>query len=123
MIASIPEVSPFDAADNAKIIKYKDNDSLEYKESRIVNAVINYINNIGNNDVSIDAMFDSIKSAVPDILYINILQMNNYTNGEVQTILNDTSITDEVLTVSQKIVYDSDGNISFKPNITVQVVQ
>ena len=68
-------------------------------------------------------MFDSIKSAVPDILYINILQMNNYTNGEVQTILNDTSITDEVLTVSQKIVYDSDGNISFKPNITVQVVQ
>ena len=104
-------------------VKYKDNDSLEYKESRIVNAVINYINNIGNNDVSIDAMFDSIKSAVPDILYINILQMNNYTNGEVQTILNDTSITDEVLTVSQKIVYDSDGNISFKPNITVQVVQ
>lgn len=104
-------------------VKYKDNDSLEYKESRIVNAVINYINNIGDNDVSIDAMFDSIKSAVPDILYINILQMNNYTNGEVQTILNDTSITDEVLTVSQKIVYDSDGNISFKPNITVQVVQ
>lgn len=104
-------------------VKYKDNDSLEYKESRIVNAVINYINNIGDNDVSIDAMFDSIKSAVPDILYINILQMNNYTNGEVQTILNDTSVTDEVLTVSQKIVYDSDGNISFKPNITVQVVQ
>lgn len=104
-------------------VKYKNNESLDYKEDQIVKAVMNYINNIGDNDVSMDAMFDSIKTSVPDIQYINIIQMNNYINGEVQTILNDTSITDEVLTVSQKIVYDENGNITFKPNITVQVVQ
>ena len=55
--------------------------------------------------------------------YINIIKINNYLNGEVQTILNDTSINNEVLTVSQKIVIDDSGDIDFEPNISINVVQ
>ena len=83
-------------------VKYNEDTSLEYKEEQIKSAVISYINNIGEQDLSVDKMFDTIKSYVPDIVYINIEKMNTYKYGEVQTITNDTSITDEVLTVSQK---------------------
>ena len=103
-------------------VKYKENTSLDYKEEQIKNAVINYINNIGDQDISIDKMFDIIKSVVPDIIYINIESINNYKYGEVQTIINDPSITDEVLTVSQKMTTTDTGDIDFEPDITVNVV-
>jgi len=103
-------------------VKYKEDTSLEYKEEQIKNSVINYINSIGDQDVSIDKMFDNIKSAVPDIVYINIEGMNTYKYGEVQTIMNDTSVIDEVLTVSQKMTTTETGDIDFEPNITVNVV-
>ena len=36
--------------------------------------------------------------------------------------MNDTTVKTELLTVSQKIVTDSDGNITFEPDVTVNVV-
>ena len=72
--------------------------------------------------MSIDNLFNVIKNKVPDIEYINILRINTYTNGEVQTILNDTSVTNEVLTISQKLVVDETGDIDFVPDITVYTV-
>lgn len=104
-------------------VKYNEDTSLEYKEEQIKTAVISYINNIGEQDLSVDKMFDTIKSYVPDIVYINIEKMNTYKYGEVQTITNDTSITDEVLTVSQKMITTDTGDIDFEPDITVNVVQ
>lgn len=104
-------------------VKYKEDTSLEYKEEQIKSAVISYINNIGEQDLSVDKLFDTIKSYVPDIVYINIEKMNNYKYGEVQTIVNDTSVTDEVLTVSQKMITTDTGDIDFEPDITVNVVQ
>lgn len=104
-------------------VKYSDDSSLEYKEDAIKTAVMKYISELGDSDLSVDKMFDSIKSAVPDIVYINIEKMNNYRYGEVQTILNDKTVTDEVLTVSQKIVTTETGDIDFVPDITVNVVQ
>lgn len=104
-------------------VKYLDNANIEYKNQQIVNSTMEYINNIGDNNISIDKLFSAIKSKVPDIEYINIIKINNYLNGEVQTILNDTSINNEVLTVSQKIVIDDSGDIDFEPNISISVVQ
>lgn len=104
-------------------VKYSENTSLDYKETQIKNSVINYINNIGDNDLSVDKMFDEIRSSVPDILYINIEKINTYKYGEVQTIMNDTSITDEILTIAQRLITTEDGDIDFEPNITINVVQ
>ena len=103
-------------------VKFKDNSSIDYKKTQIVNATTNYVNNLGENDLSIDGLFEEIKAAVPDISYINLIKLNNYNNGEVQTIMNDTTVKTELLTVSQKIVTDSDGNITFEPDVTVNVV-
>lgn len=103
-------------------VKFKDNSSIDYKKTQIVNATTNYVNNLGDNDLSIDGLFEEIKAAVPDIAYINLIKLNNYNNGEVQTIMNDTTVKTELLTVSQKIVTDSDGNITFEPDVTVNVV-
>ena len=83
---------------------------------------MDYVRNIGDNNFSVDKLFDAIKDNVPDIEYINIIKINEYSNGEVQTILNDASVTNEVLTVSQKMVIDDEGDIDFEPNITINVV-
>ena len=77
---------------------------------------------MGNNNFSTDSLFEAIKSVVPDIEYINIVRINDYKNGEVQTILNDTSVSTEVLTVSQKVTSTDDGLITFEPDITINVV-
>ena len=104
-------------------VKYNENVSLDYKEDQIKAAVLNYITNIGDKDLSVDKMFDTIKSYVPDIVYINIEKINTYKFGEVQTIMNDDSINDEILTVAQKLITTEDGDIDFEPNIVVNVVQ
>lgn len=103
-------------------VKYKDSTSLDYKRDQIINATVSYINNLGDNNLSMDQLFDAIKSEVPDIEYINILNINNYTNGSVQTILNDPNVSSEVLTLSQKIVIDDNGDVDFEPDVTINVV-
>ncbi len=103
-------------------VKYKDSTSLDYKRDQIINATVSYINNLGDNNLSMDQLFDAIKSEVPDIEYINILNINNYTNGSVQTILNDPNVSSEVLTLSQKIVVDENGDVDFEPDVTINVV-
>jgi uncharacterized protein with HEPN domain len=104
-------------------VKYQTNENFEYKNEQIKNATINYINNIGENMFSVDKLFESIKNAVPDIEYINITKINNYKHGEVQTIVNDSSINDEFLTVSQKITTNESGDVDFEPNINIDVIQ
>lgn len=103
-------------------VKFQDNLTIESKKQLIIDSTVEYINNLGNSSLSIDNLFEFVKRACPNIEYINITKINNYKNGEVQTILNDTSITNEVLTVSQKITTDENGNITFKPDITVDVI-
>jgi hypothetical protein len=103
-------------------VKFKSSESVEYKRSQIIEATSNYVNNLGENDLSIDGLFEKIKEAVPDIQYINLIQLNNYYNGEVQTIINNPDVKSELLTVSQTTSTDSDGNITFVPDITVNVV-
>ena len=103
-------------------VKYKDNSSLDYKRDQIINATVNYVNNLGDNNLSTDQLFDAIKAEVPDIEYINILNINNYTNGSVQTIINDTSVSSEMLTLSQKVIVDDNGDVDFEPDVTINVV-
>ena len=103
-------------------VKFKTNESIEYKRSQIISTTANYIESLGNNNFSTDSLFEAIKTNVPDIEYINIVRINDYKNGEVQTILNDTSVSTEVLTVSQKVTSTDDGSITFEPDITVKVV-
>lgn len=103
-------------------VKFKDNDSLDYKTNQVIEATTNYIKNLGNNNLTIDKLFEDIKSAVPNIDYINIVNINDYYNGSVQTIINDTSVSDEILTVSQKLTTDENGDVDFEPDITVNVV-
>lgn len=103
-------------------VKYNDEENIDYKNQQIVNSTMDYVRNIGDNNFSVDKLFDAIKDNVPDIEYINIIKINEYSNGEVQTILNDASVTNEVLTVSQKMVIDDEGDIDFEPNITINVV-
>lgn len=103
-------------------VKFKTNESIEYKRSQIISTTASYIENLGNNNFSTDSLFEAIKSVVPDIEYINIVRINDYKNGEVQTILNDTSVSTEVLTVSQKVTSTDDGLITFEPDITINVV-
>lgn len=102
-------------------VKFKSPDSVDYKKTEIINAAAKYINEL-ESDLSIDGLFEKVKESVPDIQYINLIQLNNYYNGEVQTIIGDSENNDELLTVSQKTEIDSDGNITFVPDITVQVV-
>ena len=104
-------------------VKYATNENIDYKNSLIKTATINYIDGIGDNNFTVDKLFEVIKGSVPDIQYINIISINNYKNGEVQTILNNTEINDEKLTVSQKMTADENGDIDFEPNITIDVVQ
>lgn len=103
-------------------VRFKENGSIEYKKNQIINTTVKHIENLGDDNLSIDGLFEDIKAAVPDIDYINIVNINDYYNGEVQTIMNDISVTDEVLTVSQRIVTNSDGDIDFEPDITVNIV-
>lgn len=103
-------------------VKFKTNESIEFKRSQIITTTANYIETLGNNNFSTDKLFEAIKVVVPDIEYINIVRINDYKNGEVQTILNDTSVSTEVLTVSQKVTSTDDGSIKFEPDITVNVV-
>lgn len=103
-------------------VKYKENTSLDYKRDQIINATVSYINNLGDDNLSTDHLFDAIKAEVPDIEYINIISINNYTNGSVQTILNDPEITSEVLTLSQKVTVNDDGDVEFEPDVTINVV-
>ena len=103
-------------------VKFKTNESIEYKRSQIISTTASYIENLGNNNFSTDSLFEAIKSVVPDIEYINIVRINDYKNVEVQTILNDTSVSTEVLTVSQKVTSTDDGLITFEPDITINVV-
>lgn len=104
-------------------VKYLSSENVDYKNELIKTATVNYIKNIGSSNFSVDKLFEEIKNFVPDIEYINIININNYKNGEVQTILNDTSIVDEILTVSQKITTDENGDIDFEPDISIDVVQ
>ena len=104
-------------------VKYNTNDNIEYNNEQIKNATMNYIKNIGNSNFTVDKLFENIKSNVPDIEYINIININNYKNGEVQTILNDSTVVDEILTVSQKLTTDENGDIDFIPDINIDVVQ
>ena len=53
---------------------------------------------------------------------LNILNINNYTNGSVQTIINDTSVSSEMLTLSQKVIVDDNGDVDFEPDVTINVV-
>ena len=103
-------------------VKFKDNESIETKCALIRDATMEYINNIGDSNLSIDNMFEYVKNECPNIEYINLIRINSYKNGAVQTILNDASVTNEVLTVSQKVIYNEDGSISFEPDITIDVV-
>lgn len=104
-------------------VSFKNDETVDYKQQNIIDSTVEYINNLGDDPFSVDSLFEYIKSNVPDIEYINITKINDYENGNVQTILNDTSVTNEVLTVSQKVVVDSDtGDITFEPNITVTVI-
>ena len=103
-------------------VKFKTNESIEFKRSQIIYTTANYIETLGDNNFSTDSLFEAIKGVVPDIEYINIVRINDYKNGEVQTIVNDTSISTEVLTVSQKVTSTDDGSIIFEPDITVNVV-
>ena len=104
-------------------IKFKTNESINYKCSQIISTTVSYIENLGNDNFSTDSLFEAIKNVVPDIEYINIVRINDYKNGEVQTILNDTNVSTEVLTVSQKVTFNNDdGTISFEPDITINVV-
>ena len=103
-------------------VKFKNNDTIEYKKQNIVDYTVKYINGIGDDCFSIDGLFEYIKTQVPDIEYINITKINDYENGSVQTILNDPTVTNEILTVSQKVIVSDNGEISFEPNITVDVI-
>lgn len=103
-------------------VKFKNNDTIDYKKQNIVDYTVKYINSIGDDCFSIDGLFEYIKTQVPDIEYINITKINDYENGSVQTILNDISVTNEILTVSQKVIVSDNGEISFEPNITVDVI-
>ena len=103
-------------------VKFKNNDTIDYKKQNIVDYTVKYINNIGDDCFSIDGLFEYIKTQVPDIEYINITKINDYENGSVQTILNDPTVTNEILTVSQKVIVSDNGEISFEPNITVDVI-
>lgn len=104
-------------------VSFKNTETIEYKKQLIIDSTVSYINNLGDDPFSVDSLFEYIKNEVPDIAYINITRINDYTNGEVQTILNDISVTNEILTVSQKIVVDKDtGDISFEPDINVEVI-
>ena len=104
-------------------VKFKDNIATDYKKQEIINATVKYISELGDDDLSIDNLFDFVKQVVTDIKYINIVRINDYYNGEVQTIINDTSVTDEIITVSQKMnVDDVTGEISFIPDITVEII-
>ena len=103
-------------------VKFKTNESIDFKRSQIISTTANYIETLGDNNFSTDSLFEAIKGVVPDIEYINIVRINDYKNGEVQTIENDTSVSTEVLTVSQKVTSTDDGSIVFEPDITVNVV-
>ena len=103
-------------------VKFKNNDTIDYKKQNIIDYTVKYINGIGDDCFSIDGLFEYIKTQVPDIEYINITKINDYENGSVQTILNDVSVTNEILTVSQKVIVSDNGEISFEPNITVDVI-
>lgn len=104
-------------------VKFKNSETLDYKKQSIIDSTVEYINNIGDECFSVDSLFEYIKNQVPDIDYINITKINDYENGSVQTILNDVSVTNEILTVSQKVVVNPDtGDISFEPNIAVEVI-
>ena len=103
-------------------VKFKNNDTIDYKKQNIVDYTVKYINGIGDDCFSIDGLFEYIKTQVPDIEYINITKINDYENGSVQTILNDPTVTNEILTVSQKVIVSDNGEISFEPNITVDVI-
>lgn len=104
-------------------VKFKEADIDDYKKKQVISAIVKYINELGDNNFTVDAMFDNIKSSVPDIEYINIRKINSYTNGEVQTILNDPNVSGEVLTIGQKIAVDDSGNITFEPDVTVNVIE
>lgn len=104
-------------------VSFKNTETIDYKQQAIIDSTVEYINNIGDECFSVDSLFEYIKNKVPDIEYINVTKINDYENGSVQTILNDVSVTNEILTVSQKVIVDSTtGDISFEPNITVEVI-
>lgn len=104
-------------------VKFKEADVDDYKKSQVISAIVKYINDLGDNNFTIDVMFDNVKATVPDIEYINIRKINSYENGEVQTILNDTTASSEILTIGQKIAVDDSGNITFEPDVTVNVIE
>lgn len=104
-------------------VKYKESSDSDYNTEQVRNAIVSYINNLGDDNFTVDAMFENIKNVVPDIDYINLLKINNYYNGEVQTILNDLNSSSELLTIGQKVVVDDDGNIDFEPDINISVIK
>lgn len=104
-------------------VKFKNTISSSEKEQTIIDKTAEYISNLGDDTFTVDALFEYIKTYVTDIEYINIIKINDYYNGSVQTITNDTTVTNEVLTVAQKIVTADDGTISFKPDITVNIIE
>ena len=104
-------------------VKYKNSTDEDYNTSQIKNAIVSYINELGDDNFTVDAMYEKIKSTVPDIDYMNIRKINSYLNGEVQTILNDSTSSSEILTIGQKVTVDESGNIDFEPDIDIKVIE
>ena len=104
------------------VVKFKENTSLEYKRQQIIDITVKYIDELGDDNLSFDGLFEFIKANIPDVDYINIKKLNKYDFGEVQTIINNSEYKNEILTVSQKVITDSDGELTFVPDITVDIL-
>ena len=104
------------------VVKFKENTSLEYKRQQIIDITVRYIDKLGDDNLSFDGLFEFIKANIPDVDYINIKKLNKYDFGEVQTIINNSEYKNEILTVSQKVITDSDGELTFVPDITVDIL-
>jgi hypothetical protein len=94
--------------------------------SIIINIIDNFISNFDELSFSIDTIFDEIKSQIPNITYLILYSINNYTANQVQSIRkkNNNPYVIDALSVRRSIDLEksdiSTNKIVFKPDITVR---
>lgn len=131
------ETSSWDLLDSISLsfdigVKYDsiiDSNAIVNNNNMIVEIIDNFINDFDDISFSIDNIFDEIKDRIPNIKYLILYKINNYTANQVQSIRkkDDNEYVVDALSVRRAIdIKESDIDndiIKFKPDITIREIK
>lgn len=112
-------------------VKFQDSfiNDTEAESEVIADTIRDYINNFEDISFSINTIFEEVKKKVTSIEYMILYKINNYQANQVQSIRKKDGQSVVANKLSLKQIVDTsnsdleEGTITFKPDITIRIIQ